>query len=236
MCGELCGAPQVVSFSMALAPDDIASFDEACRSYAFPLKYFDFNADQEVKADDVQELEVGIRAQLTASEPSTVKDGLSNVVYWGYGQIDYRANRVDRFRQQLNSEHIAAFQTLIRRGTPSLTSIKKVGMPEFSGVSFISKILAFLNPDEYCVLDWQITKLAGASKERALSGLEGISGTQIRVTARNEAIYDGWRRECKVLSETYYKNRYRAVDVERGFFALIQANRVKDAARIYSNM
>ena len=221
---------------MALSPADVALFEQACGDYAFPLDYFDFNVNQKVAAQDVYDLEVAIRAQLTARESSTVKDGLSNVLFWGYGQIGYQTNRVDRFRQQVNEAHLAAFQTLIQRGTPTLSSIKKISMPEFSGVSFISKILAFLNPDEYCVLDWQIAKLAVASKEKALSGLEGISGTQIRVTARNEAIYDGWRRECRTMSETYYRGKYRAVDVERGFFAFIQDGREDDARRIYATM
>ena len=50
--------------------------------------------------------------------------------------------------------------------------------------------------------------------------------SQIPVTAHNHRVYDGWRAECQRISTTYFSGRYRVVDVERGFFHLIQTNQL----------
>jgi len=42
---------------------------------------------------------------------------------------------------------------------PSVVEIKKLGLPEFSGLSFVSKVRMFLDPDKSAVLDWQIMKI-----------------------------------------------------------------------------
>ena len=99
-------------------------------------------------------------------------------------------------------------------------------------MSFISKILMFLDPAEYCVLDRQLAKLGAVPGERALHGL--LFGTQIPVTAHNEAVYDAWRADCRRISTQYFGGGYRVVDVERGFFQLVQSARLVLAQRIYA--
>lgn len=104
-------------------------------------------------------------------------------------------------------------------------------MPQFSGVSFISKILMFLDPSTYCVLDRQLARLTGPG-QKALHRLK-CSGNQIGVTAHNEALYDAWREECRGISLKYFDGRYRVADVERGFFQLIQAGQLGFANELY---
>ena len=114
--------------------------------------------------------------------------------------------------------------------------IKRIHIPQYSGISFVSKVLMFLDPMEYCVLDKQIASLRTQNVPKALSQLVfGTNETQIRISAHNEAVYDGWRKECLAVGTDYYNNEYRAVDIERGFFQLIQQGWLLDAQVIYNN-
>ena len=55
---------------------------------------------------------------------------------------------------------IASFSQLVGvPAIPSMQEIKNLKMPQFSGMSFISKVLMFLNPANFCVLDQQIARL-----------------------------------------------------------------------------
>src|SRR5262249_55407439 len=137
------------------------------------------------------------------------------------------------FRDGVTHEQIDRFRLLIATGgVPTLANIRTINMPEFSGVSFISKILAFLDPARYCVLDRGLTRLASVPG-RALHQLS-VPGTQIQVTPRNERAYDAWRVECAEISAQYFGGRYRVVDVERGFFQLLQDGRVPLAQQLYA--
>src|SRR5687768_15401796 len=137
-------------------------------------------------------VEAAIHAMLASASTEDVRYGLANVIYWGYAQIPYRPVRVRRFMERVTLGHLIQFQALVAvHGVPTLSQVKAVKIPEYSGISFISKILTFLNPSQYCVLDQQLAKLAYGPGTRALHRLS--VGTQIPVTANNEAIYDAWR-------------------------------------------
>lgn len=126
------------------------------------------------------------------------------------------------------------FQGVIAQGAIlKLRQVRDIHMPQFSGISFISKILAFLDPVNYCVLDQQLARLAGGHGNKALNHL--TQGQQIRVTANNQVVYDGWRQECAAISKKYFSGVYRAIDVERGFFHLVQTNQLHLAQVIYAN-
>src|SRR5205823_5589765 len=80
-----------------------------------------------------RELECFIRAQLRCDRPAVVRDGLSNVLYWGYATSPGRQrSRVEKFRQEVASEQIRNFMTVVR-GTPGLRAIKECRLPQFSG-------------------------------------------------------------------------------------------------------
>ncbi|MGD0828371.1 MAG: hypothetical protein ABSA09_09860 [Desulfobaccales bacterium] len=115
-----------------------------------------------------------------------------------------------------------------------MVAIKNLNLSQFSGMSFISKILMFLNPQNYCVLDKKISKLRTPECTKALSHLAfGPKETRIRISQNNENVYNAWREECRAISAQYYNNTYRVADVERGFFTLIQGNLLR-AREIYN--
>jgi hypothetical protein len=163
-----------------------------------------------------------------------VKSGFANVLYWGYAQIGYRDYRVCRFRSRVTVEKLKAFRDLVKNGaTPSLLETGGLNLPEFGGVSFISKILMFLSPVDHCVLDLQLARMRVEKGPRALDGLRVRVGQQIRVTRNNQAAYDRWRAECRTISEMYLGGSFRTVDIERGFFNLVQTSWLEMAKTIY---
>jgi len=177
-------------------------------------------------------VESAIRDMLVSTATDCVRDGLANVIYWGYAQIGYRGVRVRRFRDRVSEAQLDKFRALIEaEDAADLANIAAIGLPEFSGISFISKVLAFLDPVRYCVLDKQLLKLAAVPGDRALHRLS--TGTQIPVTPGNEKAYDAWRTECADISKRYFGGKYRAVDVERGFFQLAQDGQLAAAQRLY---
>lgn len=218
---------------MALDERQISELDQAIATYAFPIVYFDFGANVEVRSRDMRAVEAAIRGMLVSATTDRIRDGLANVIYWGWAQKPgFRDVRVHRFRNHVSQEQIGRFHVLIAtEGVPTLADIAAIKMPEFSGVSFISKILAFLAPTRYCVLDKQLIKLASVPG-RALQRLSA-QGTQIRVTPGNERAYDAWRVECAEISARYFGGRHRVVDVERGFFQLLQDGRLPFAQQVY---
>jgi hypothetical protein len=154
------------------------------------------------------------------------------VIYWGYAQIGYRDHRVQRFRDQVVEDQLVAFVKLVAFGSPGLGTIADLRLPQFSGISFVSKVLMFIDPERYCVLDKQLLKLGSGSGNRALHRVS--AGTQIRITTRNEGAYNDWRAECAEMSRRYFAGRYRVVDIERGFFHLVQSSRAHGASEIYA--
>lgn len=217
---------------MALNESQTSELEAAIATYAFPAVYFDFRTSIEVRAASMGVVENAIREMLTSEANGQVLDGLANVIYWGYAQVGYRDRRVRRFRDDATEDQLNRFRTLLgSTDSIGLDTIAALKLPEFSGISFVSKILAFLDPVKYCVLDKQLLKLALRPGNRALHRVS--AGTQIRVTANNQQAYDAWRQECASISAQYFNGQYRAVDVERGFFQLVQAGRVALAQELY---
>jgi hypothetical protein len=222
---------------MPLTQAQIEQLNNAILGYNYPAVYFDFDNAQEITAQNIAEVETEIASQLRAQEGRVVKWGLANVLYWGYAQIPYRGNRVNDFMENVTDQSIENFQRLITATVvPKLMQIKNIGLPQYSGISFISKILMFLNPSAYCVLDQQVAKLRTPECPKILNDLVFRQDeTQIRITNHNETVYNGWRNECSEISQMYYQGIYRVVDVERGFFNLIQQNNLLDAQAIYND-
>ena len=221
---------------MPLTPGQIAQLRDAITRYAFPALYFDFNNNIEITAQNIGEVEAALADQLKSQELLRTKHGLSNVLYWGYAQIPYRWKRVHNFMSRVCDEQITNFQSLINGdNVPTLAAVCRCRLPEYSGMSFISKILMFLNPSDYCVLDQQLAKLRTPGSPKILNDLIfRPNETQIRITNHNEAVYNGWRNECAAISQMYFQGIYRVVDIERGFFNLIQRNNLLDAQAIYN--
>lgn len=221
---------------MPLNGTQVKELREAIEGYSFPAVYYDFIKNSEVQAKSMVEVENIIDPQLRSGDLEIVKNGLSNVIYWGYAKIGYRDRRVRNLRENITLHQLTRFQALVTNGkVPTMAEIKEIHLPEYSGMSFLSKILMFLNPLYYCVLDTQITRLRTHNSQKALNSLSlGPNENQIRISTRNEKVYDYWRIECQSISATYYAGKHRVVDVERGFFNLLQQGRQSLAQQIYN--
>lgn len=222
---------------MPLTGEQIAFFREAIIGYSFPAVYYDFQENRKVQASSMADVEHAISGQLCSVHAEDVKNGLANILYWGYANVGYRDIRVEGLNNNITIGQIKAFQALLANGrTPTMAEIKTIHIPQYSGMSFLSKVLMFLNPTHYCVLDKQIARLRTENSPKALNQLSfGPKETQIRISSHNEAIYNCWCAECLEVSTTYYGGEYRVVDIERGFFHLIQQGRLLDAQTIYNS-
>ncbi len=219
---------------MPLNDQQVEDLRESINGYAFPTEYFDFVNCRRAIAPNIVVLEETIREMLHSPQCQQTLYGLANVLYWGYANAGFRRYRVNQFINNVACDQLAQFQGIVENGNlPTLEDIRDMRMPQFSGISFISKIIAFLDPENYCVLDLKLSRLGWVGENKALHGLRVNS--QIRVTANNSAVYYRWCRECRDLNDRYYNGQYRAVDIERGFFTLIQNRRLNDARQIYSD-
>ena len=217
---------------LALSRQQIEHLRDAVVHYSFPPDYFDFIANAPERLEDTKAVEIRIGRGLTSGDPDRVRDGLSNVLYWGYAQMGIRDTRVQRFRQKPIVSQLDRACDLFRRSPlPSAFEIKKLGLPEFSGLSFVSKVRMFLDPEKSATLDRQILKIHEQCPTTLLAGLHIGRSTQIPVTKRNSDVYELWCQKMVEISREYFSGRFRAVDVERGFFQLIQAGEVLTAAQ-----
>jgi len=218
---------------MTLTKNQTSILDMAIRTYSYPAVYYHFPTSIQRHAKNMRHLEGVIQKLLCSTDAKDTKDGLANILYWGYANVGFRNHRVNRFRKGVNQKQIGDFQLLItRKSTPTLHDIQAIGMPQFSHISFISKIIMFLDPVDHCVLDLQLSKIGNIPGPKALNKLKVSSG--IGVTRHNASIYKEWCEECKNISKKYFKNKYRAVDIERGFFNLVQNGQLHVAQQIYS--
>jgi hypothetical protein len=205
---------------------------KAIGDYRFPPDYFDFVGNVPEPLENTRAVEIRIERDLTSVDPERVKDGLSNVLYWGYAQMGIRDTRVRRFREKVVPSQLKQASDLFRRPhRSSVFEIKRLGLPEFSGLSFVSKIRMFLDPDESATLDWQILKIHKHCPTTLLAGLHLGGSTQIPITKNNSEVYEAWCHKMAEMSREYFGGRFRAVDVERGFFQLIQVGNIAGAAQ-----
>jgi hypothetical protein len=146
-----------------------------------------------------------------------------------------RDERVRRFRTKVNPFQLREACQLFRPGTtPSLLDIKKLKLPEFSGVSFVSKIRMFLDPENSATLDRQIMKIHAEYPETLLANFH-VQPTRIPISRQNADAYEDWCRKMREISDRYFNGHFRAVDVERGLFQLVQSRSTALAAEILKN-
>ena len=219
---------------MPLNLEQIKMLEEAITNYDFPAEYFDFSINAKVKTKNMAEVECVINKQLTTDLIDHVKFGLANVVYWGNATAGYQTYRTNQLLQGVTNEQLNNFNQLVSSSKiPTLHQIKTLKIPQFSGISFISKIVTFLDPKNYCVLDLLVSRLGHIPGSKALHSVKSTTG--IAVSKNNSSSYYRWCNECLEISKKYYEDRFRAVDIERGFFCLIRNNKLKEAQHIYND-
>ena len=171
-----------------LTSKQINTLQKSIRGYSFPAIYYDFASHVERNAGNMRSLEGIILKMLTSKKQQQVKYGLANIIYWGNVNAGYKKYRTCQFLNYVTAPQLARFQSIVvSKKMLNLQAIKKISMPQYSGISFISKILMFLNPNQYCVLDLQIAKLANHSRTKAIYNLKNYA-TQLLVTNHNCAI------------------------------------------------
>jgi len=205
----------------SLKKEQITRITNAITSFDFPSIVYDFKHEKELVFQTIQEVEAHIRNSLTSNDPVQVKDGLSNIVYWGESRSGYRSFRVGDFRRRVTAHQLdnatGLFPTL--EGT-SLREIKKIGLPRFSNMTFVSKIRMFLDPSNYVVLDLKLMKLGNTTPQNIFSRMNRQE-THMPLTTHNESCYEEWCTICRCAGSQYWDPPKRAVDVERGIYQLV---------------
>lgn len=79
----------------------------AIDDFNYPFVVYDFQLAQEVKFNNMLGVEKFIGEQLHSTDIERVKDGLSNVLFWGYYRSPgRRRDRVAKFRGSVDSERL----------------------------------------------------------------------------------------------------------------------------------
>jgi len=208
---------------------DMYDLYHAILSNRYPKMVIQLDTREEWEALDYARLEQWIRFQLTSDDAEMVKAGLANVVFWGNYQSGYVYHRMDRFLNSVTTEQLKAFMKLIRDGHYTLRGIKDCLLPEFSNMSFVSKLLMFLEPSRFVTLDLQLAKLVELPGPNVLSHLT-VYTTAIPITDHNSAVYTLWCDHCRDWAAKFPPCLgMRAADVERGIFSLVQAAQIGSA-------
>ena len=111
------------------------SLRRAAGEYRYPAKTYDFIEKREWDhGDDMARVERLINTQLMSENRTEVKDGLSNVLYWGYVRQDGRGrHRVRWFREKVKDDQLDEFVEC-RRGSAcvGIEELQRLGLPQFS--------------------------------------------------------------------------------------------------------
>lgn len=212
---------------------------QAAGKYCYPAKTYDFMGETESEHSGMSCVERLIREQLVSDDRSQVKDGLSNVLYWGYvRQGGIGLHRMRRLRQKVTDDQLDAFMECRRRSAGiGIEELHRLRLPQFSGMSFSSKVLMFMRPDRYPVLDLKIARFARREPAPSLDRPSGLSAllnlklypTRIPLTESNMRAYREWAGWCRAIADDV---SLRAVDVERAIFWCIDQERETEARRL----
>jgi len=214
------------------------SLINAINSYDFPLECYDFpNSRPVVGVKTYAELEGIIGNQLLSNDFNIVKDGLSNVLYWGYSTSAGRRNdRVARFRSEVSNLKLNQFIELRDSSSGlSLSGIKDIGLPQFSKVSFVSKILMFFDPERFVVLDLQLAKIKQEKSSVLFQALVRHQ-TCLPINAANTEFYRQWCSFCSNVSGDLQEFGFRPVDIERGIFTIVKRQSPAKAAKLIESL
>lgn len=216
---------------MTSAPGDMLR--AAVSAYDFPAVTYDFSAGREIRHPSIQDVEQQISGMLVSSNLSDLRNGLSNVLYWGFARVGYRDVRVKTFRDTIRDDQLQRASQLFQRLSGSdLRGIAKLELPQFSGMSFVSKVRMFLDPTRYAVLDRKLLSLRSLPVPTIFQRISmGPSEQMIRISSANEQVYEAWCEQCRRLAQKHLRLG-RAVDIERAIFYLIDTGHANAAAEI----
>lgn len=213
---------------------------------------------------DFGTLEKYIAADLTSGDPTRTRRGFLSVMWWGMHGGDQRFMPA-RFtsleaarsphKYELAASLLPALATVFT-GAAHLYILKGLGLPGYSGVSFVSKLRMFTLPYRYVVLDTKLVRMQNTTG-RARNVLDAVHVTRteqrkpegsvtrqvsIAVNDHNELAYEAWSRLCRRIAEDDFQGEVlhgrfvNAADVERGFFALVGAGRTDEGREILNSV
>ena len=220
---------------------------KAIGSFNFPAITYDFRDEREIShcectieknihRECMRKVEKKIRSQLLSGNVEVVKYGLANVLYWGHAEDKLKqAIHLSAFRDKNFDKELREFRKFCidYNSNPSMLSepvlrhITK--LPQF-GISFASKTMMFLDPNNYPVLDSRIANFAKLSRFPPLQDLSmNASGDNITLVRANEDVYEKWSSWCRDTAKavrSYSRcppplKDLRAVDVERAIYQLV---------------
>ena len=209
---------------------------EAVEGYDYPTIVYDFRTGSELRLPDMAAVEEHIGTLLHSPDPGGVRDGLSNVLYWGYARQPGRRDfKVRDFQGEVpaGDRRLARFADLVRSlgepplstaSGPALLHIKRLTLRQFGQMSFVTKILMFLDP-RFPVLDMKVARAFANGSFAPLADLRSDRGG-IRLTGNNVRAYEYWARWCWEIAGLANdeppapRRGLRAVDVERALFTL----------------
>lgn len=198
----------------------------AINSYAYPSIVYDFESKREITFTGMREVECFIGEQLTSSDPEVVRDGLSNVLFWGYYRSPGRRDdRVKRFRAGVTPRQLRltvdVFSSL--QGC-AICDLKRLKLPQFTNLSFLSKLRTFLAPSSYCVIDLKLLTIPTLSQRFKV--YRALKPTSIPATHSNEESYFWWVSQCRTAARLVrLSEQVRPVDAERGFFQMVDSGK-----------
>ena len=195
---------------------------DAVGRYSYPRVFWDFSADCEAKSASMRHVEIEIHEQLTSGDPQMVAHGLANVVYWGFYSSRYYMRRFQDFLDRVTSSQlsIAATRFATLRG-PDLAPLKELHLPQFTNVTFLSKLRMFLDPTRYVALDRHLARIGTSSVRTLFSDLKTYKSS-IPCDGNNMSIYARW---CDLCERWGRKLFLPAVDVERAIYTLAKEAR-----------
>jgi len=202
---------------------------KAIDSFDYPLVTYDFLRKRELSFHRMIELDHYLQNLLLSGAPDNLKDGLSGILYWGHYRAPYRDHRVAKFRTEVTDAELQRSSTIIQKlDGSSLTILRDLCLPQFSQMAFVTKLRTFLDPEHYCVLDSKIGRL------KLLSRRLKRQKTYIPINMHNEEVYRYWVGICGSIA-TRLPRELRPVDVERGFFYLLDHNKPEIADEYLSS-
>ncbi len=198
----------------------LLSLASAIQNYSYPCVVYDFRLEQALQLKSMVEVECFIQAQLMSTNTEQVKDGLSNILFWGYyNWPGMRDRRVQSFRSVVDSSQLMTAVRLFAslRGC-AIRNLKRLELPCFSNLSFLSKLRTFLDPSAFCVIDRKLCTVP------TIAGKFSMYKTYIPVTKENEESYSWWVNLCGKAATAIQivgDRSVRPVDAARGFFQLV---------------
>ena len=222
--------------------------------YDFPPVTYDFAENKEICHGSMRDVEKCIHNLLCSGDTRKVKDGLSKVLYWGHANNKLlQTSSLKKFREAPDADELKRkldrFVRLARElARPSivpsggdLLKIKELGIPQFGRVSFVSKVLMFLDPARYPVLDTTIAnKVVNLCFSLCFPPLQGLKFESLKISLDSARAYDTWACWCREIASVVNNTPespcldVRAVDVERALFALADLKNIDEAKKAHA--